>query len=250
MGYRIFLAGASGVIGRRLTPLLCDAGHQVTGTTRSASKAEALRALGADPVVVDVFDAAGLSRAVAAARPDVVIHQLTDLPPGLDPSRMQAALPRNARIRDEGTRNLVQAAIAAGARRIVAQSIAWVYAPGPEPHAEQDPLDTEAQGSSAVTVRGVAALERWTLGSPPLAGVVLRYGQLYGPGTGAAAPAGSAPVHVDAAAYAALLAVDTPVSGIFNVAEPNHYVATEKARAELEWRSDFRLPARLASTAA
>ena len=241
MGYRIFLAGASGVIGRRLTPLLCDAGHHVTGTTRSASKAEALRALGADPVVVDVFDAAGLSRAVAAARPDVVIHQLTDLPPGLDPSRMQAALPRNARIRDEGTRNLVQAAIAAGARRFLAQSIAWVYAPGPEPHAEQDPLDTATQGSSGVTVRGVAALERWTLTSPPLVGVVLRYGQLYGPGTGAAASAGSAPVHVDAAAYAALLAVDKPVSGIFNVAEPNHYMATEKARAELGMA--FRLPA-------
>jgi nucleoside-diphosphate-sugar epimerase len=246
MGCRIFLAGASGVIGRRLTPLLCDAGHRVTGTTRSAQKAEELRALGAEPVVVDVFDTAALSGALAAARPEVVIHQLTDLPTGLDPNLMKAATLRNARIRDEGTRNLVQAAIAAGAGRLVAQSIAWAYAPGPEPHLENDPLDIEAQGDRSISVRGVAALESSTLNSPPLRGVILRYGQLYGPGTGFAVPAGSAPVHVDAAAYAALFAVDNAASGIFNIAEPNTYVATEKARTELGWRADLRLPDSLA----
>src|SRR6476660_5329769 len=112
MSYRIFVAGAAGAIGRRLTPLLLSAGHYVCGSTRSEAKAAALRSQGADPVVVDVFDAAALSRAVAAARPDVVIHQLTDLPKDLDPREMGAAIIRTARIRREGTRNLVTSYIA------------------------------------------------------------------------------------------------------------------------------------------
>jgi nucleoside-diphosphate-sugar epimerase len=221
--------------------LLVRAGHQVTGTTRSAEKAEQLRAMGVEPTVVDVFDADALSRAATAARPEIVIHQLTDLPAGLDPSRMAEGRARNARIRDEGTRNLVSAAIAAGARQLVAQSIAWVYAPGPEPHVESDPLDVHAEGSQAVSVKGVVALENWTLNSPPLASIVLRNGRLYGPGTGVDAPPDPPSLHVDAAAYAALLALDHGVPGIFNIAEPNSYVATEKAEKELGWRADFRL---------
>jgi nucleoside-diphosphate-sugar epimerase len=241
MGYRIFLAGASGAIGSRLTPLLHSAGHYVCGSTRSEAKAGVLRALGADPVVVDVFDATALSCAVAAARPDVVIHQLTDLPKDLNPRDMGAAIVRTARIRSEGTRNLVRAAIAAGARRLVAQSIAWVYAPGAEPHAETDPLNAGAEGD--INVQGVIALEDLTLKSPPLEGVVLRYGQLYGPGTASDQPSNSAPIHVDAAAYAALLAIDHGAPGIYNIAQSNRHVATEKARAELGWTPDFRLPA-------
>src|SRR5262249_31205407 len=101
---KIFLAGAGGAIGKRLVPLLLDAGHQVVGTTRSTTKADALRAAGVEPVVVDVFDAPALSRAVSAARPDIVVHQLTDLPPGLDPARMVEGTCRNARMRREGTR--------------------------------------------------------------------------------------------------------------------------------------------------
>jgi nucleoside-diphosphate-sugar epimerase len=240
MGLRIFLAGASGAIGRRLVPLLREAGHDVAGTTRAAAKAETLRALGAEPVVVDVFDAAGLTRAVAAFKPQIVIHQLTDLPPALDPSKMEEATARNARIREEGTRNLVHAALAAGARRMIAQSIAWAYAPGAEPHAEDDPLDLGAEGRRGVTVAGVAALESLTLNAPPLEGVVLRYGHLYGPGTGAAATPGAAPLHVDAAAHAALLAVERGAPGLYNVAEPNAYVATEKARRELGFDAAFR----------
>ncbi|UDL88535.1 NAD(P)-dependent oxidoreductase [Mesorhizobium sp. PAMC28654] len=242
MGYRIFLAGASGAVGRRLIPQLLKAGHQVTGTTRLAAKAEQLRVLGVEPLVIDVFDANALLRAMASSKPDIVIHQLTDLPAGLDPSRMGEAIVRNASIRDEGTHNLVKAAIAAGARRMVAQSIAWAYAPGPEPHTEADPLDSEAQGDRGISMAGVIALEKWVLASPPLAGAVLRYGQLYGPGTGRDAPAGSAPLHVDAAAYAALLAVDSALSGAVNVAKANTYVSTQKAVGELGWHADYRLP--------
>jgi nucleoside-diphosphate-sugar epimerase len=244
MGERIFLAGASGAVGRRLVPLLVAAGHRVTGTTRVSEKADELRGLGAEPVIVDVFDAAALAQKVAAARPAIVIHQLTDLPRDLDPQKMPAALVRNARIRDEGTKNLVAAALASGVRRVIAQSIAWVYARGAEPHREQDPLDTAAQGERAVTIRGVIALEGRVLNAPPLAGIVLRYGLLYGPGTQYQAPARAIPVHVDAAAFAALCAVDRGAPGTYNIAEANPHVAIEKAERELGWQADFRLPPR------
>lgn len=249
MPRRVFLAGASGAIGRRLVPLLLEAGHEVVGTTRSAVRAAALRAAGIQAVVVDVFDGAALRQAVVTARPEIVVHQLTDLPPGLDPTRMADAVPRNARIRKEGTGNLVAAAIAGGARRLIAQSIAWGYAPGPEPHGEDDPLDLQAQGARAITIGGVAELERLTLGSPPLEGIVLRYGSLYGPGTGADAPGKFAPVHVDAAAHAALLAIDQGRPGIYNVAEENLAVAVEKVRRELGWDAAYRLNSTLAARA-
>ncbi|WP_192252495.1 NAD-dependent epimerase/dehydratase family protein [Mesorhizobium silamurunense] len=240
MGYRIFLAGGSGAIGRRLIPQLLDAGHRVTATTRRAAKAEELRALGADPVVVDVFDASGLRAAVASAKPEIVIHQLTDLPAGLDPGKMAEAIAGNARIRDEGTRNLVEAAKSGGARRLIAQSIAWAYAPGPEPHAETDPLDGGAEGGRGISVGGVIALERQVLEASPMTGIVLRYGHLYGPGTGAETAADPA-LHVDAAAYAALLAAERGAPGAFNVAEPNSHITTDKVVSELGWRADFRL---------
>jgi nucleoside-diphosphate-sugar epimerase len=238
---RIFLAGATGAIGKRMVPLLRKAGHHVVGTTRSSAKSEALRATGIEAVVVDVFDAAALSRAVAGARPDIVMHQLTDLPPGLDAARMAEAGPRNARVRREGTENLVRAALASGARRLIAQSIAWMYAPRPQPYTEADPLDIEAQGARAITVGGVAALERLTLASP-LEGVVLRYGHLYGPGTGA--DRAEAPsLHVDAAAVAALLAIEKAHPGIYNIAEPSGYLSIEKAQRELGFDPSFRLGA-------
>jgi nucleoside-diphosphate-sugar epimerase len=185
------------------------------------------------PEVVDVFDAAALMKAVVAARPDIVIHQLTDLPKDLNPGEMAAGRIRNAHIRTEGTRNLVAAALEAGARRLVSQSIAWVYAAGTEPHAESDAVSPEQTG--------VIALEDFTLRSPPLEGIVLRYGQLYGPGTHTATPLGPVPVHVDAAAHAALLAIDHGAPGIYNVAQPNAYAMTTKASTELGWNADFRI---------
>ncbi len=239
---RIFLAGASGAIGGRLARLLLDAGHHVVGTTRSAAKAEALRAAGIEPAIVDVYDSAALSRALSAARPDVVMHQLTDLPPGLDPSRMAEATQKNARVRIEGTKNLVDAMRETGARRLIAQSIAWMYAPGPQPHDEDDPLDLGAQGGRAVSLAGVIALERMTLSSPPIEGVVLRYGHLYGPNTGADT-ADAPAVHVDAAAAAAVLAMTKAGGGIYNIAEPSAYLSTAKAQRELGFDSGFRLRA-------
>jgi nucleoside-diphosphate-sugar epimerase len=237
---RIFLAGAAGAVGTRLIPLLRGAGHTVVGTTRSPAKAAELRSLGAEPVIVDVFDAPALLQAVKAARATVVIHQLTDLPKDLDPQLMPAAVVRNARVRREGTHNLVAAALAANARRFIAQSILWAYAPGTEPHSESDPLDTAAAGDRAVSVRGVMDLEAAVLSTPQLEGVILRYGYLYGPGTHADKPGATAPLHVDAAAYAALLAIDRGSPGVFNIAAPNSYATTTKAARELGWNADFR----------
>lgn len=237
---KIFLAGAAGAIGRRMLPLLRAAGYEVIGTTRVASRAEELRAAGITPALVDVFDAAALSAVVAAARPDVVVHQLTDLPHGLKPELMAEGLMRNARVRIEGTRNLVDAARGAGVRRFVAQSIAFVYAPGREPHDESDPLLSPAEEPWRTTMEGVVTLERLTTMSAGFDGLVLRYGMLYGTGTGtdtATKPA----VHVDAAAWAATLAIMRGAPGPYNVAEDDGVVSSAKARRELGWDPGFRL---------
>ena len=232
---RAFVAGASGAIGRVLCSLLLQDGWQVIGTTRSPARAAALRALGVQPVVVDVFDREALIRSVAAAAPHVVIHQLTDLPKVSSAEAMAAARPRNARIREIGTDNLVAAASRAGAKRLVAQSIAFAYAPGPRPYVEEAALDV-------VTAPAVAKLEALVLDSG-LDGLVLRYGRLYGPGTWADAPAGEAPVHVDAAADAARRAATIGARGVYNIAEEDGSVSSAKARAELGWSPAFRAPA-------
>src|SRR5436305_7575088 len=152
---RIFLAGAAGVIGRRLTPLLVLMGHEVTGTTRSVDKAGQIEAMCGNPVVVDVFNADALTAAVIASRPDVVIHQLTDLPSAPGTPGYEDALKRNARLRTEGTRNLMAAARAAGVKRVIAQSIAFAYAPGEGPRHEPVPRVSGAEGARAITVQGV-----------------------------------------------------------------------------------------------
>jgi nucleoside-diphosphate-sugar epimerase len=237
----IFLAGASGAIGRRLAPLLVADGWRVVGTTRSADKAPLLRAMGVDPVVVDVFDAAALRSIVADARPEVVIHQLTDLPYALEASEMSDALVRNARLRDEGTRNLVAAAVRAGARRLIAQSIAFIYAEGRTPHREEDPLLPETHPTYGETVTAVLSLERQVL-EAPLEGVVLRYGLFYGPGTGFDAPIAPGAVRVDAAAKAAQLAITRAQPGVYNVAEADGSVDVDKATRVLGWDAGFRIP--------
>ncbi|ALG08732.1 NAD-dependent epimerase/dehydratase family protein [Kibdelosporangium phytohabitans] len=219
---RIFLAGASGVIGRRVTTSLIAQGHQVIGATRRAS--HVLARLGAEVSVVDVYDRAALAAAVAAARPDVVMHQLTDLSDG-----NRAA---NARVREEGTRNLVDAALAAGVRRVVAQSIAWTYEPGTQPATEDVPLDLESDADRIGTVQAVHTLEETVQQAPEW--VVLRYGLFYGPETWYApgalmaqqAAAGRLPatadvtsfVHVDDAAAAAVVAMEWP-NGFVNICD-------------------------------
>lgn len=240
---KIFLAGATGVIGRRLIPLLTNAGHFVSGTTRDADKVPALKRSGAQPIVLDVFNQRALHDAVMRVKPDVVINQLTNLPKVFDPALLAEMLPENSRLRVEGARNLTSAARVAGCRRFIAQSLAFAYAEGPEPHAETDPIASgEGNSPSAVTARGVRALEEFVLESPSdFDGIVLRYGRLYGSGTWSATPKGRAPLHVDAAAHAALLAVGQGSPGVYNIAEADGAVKIDKARKELGFNPAFRI---------
>jgi nucleoside-diphosphate-sugar epimerase len=188
---RVFVAGASGVVGMQLVPLLVAAGHEVAGMTRSPGKREWLRGLGAEPVVCDAFDADALREAVVAFQPEAVVNELTDLP-----DEEAATNEANARMRREGTRNLLAAAEAAGASRFVAQSIAW-----------QLPGDAGA---------AVSELERLVLAAD---GVVLRYGRLYGPGTYYEEEKPEPPrVHVDEAARRTVPALDA-ASGIVEVTD-------------------------------
>jgi nucleoside-diphosphate-sugar epimerase len=191
---RIFLAGASGVIGVRLVPLLVADGHEVAGMTRSPEKVGTLSELGADAVVCDVYDEEALTQAVSTFRPELVMHQLTDLPDQAD--RLPEFAARNGRIRTEGTRNLLAAAKGSGATRFLAQSIAWTPPAGGEAVAEHERLVLEADG------------------------VVVRYGTFYGPGT-YSGPEGRPPpprVHVDEAARRTVALLTAP-SGIVVVTE-------------------------------
>jgi nucleoside-diphosphate-sugar epimerase len=192
---RIFLAGASGVIGQKLTPMLVERGHTVAGTTRSAEKVELVRGLGAEPFMVDVYDAQTLRDIVVDWSPDLVMYQLTDLPD--DASEIPARAQANARIRIEGTANLIAAAQAAGAERFLAQSIAWTPAAGNESREELE--------------RQVLAYEG--------TGVVLRYGQFYGPGTYYEAEPPDPPrIEIGAAACATVTALEAE-SGIVEIVE-------------------------------
>ncbi len=174
---RIFFAGASGVIGSRLAPLLVDAGHTVGAMTRSVEKAGRLAARGTQPIVCDVFDRSALKSAVRSFSPDLVLHELTDLPDDLEDLPEVSLL--NARIRVEGTCNLLDAMDGLDQTKIVAQSVAWAMRPGAEADA-------------------VASLEEAVLGA---SGVVLRYGMFYGPGTYFERELPPSPrVHIDTAA--------------------------------------------------
>ena len=194
-GRRIYLAGASGVIGSRLVPLLVDAGYTVGAMTRSSEKAARLASLGTEPIVCDVFDRGALTTAVRSFSPDLVLHELTDLPDAVEDLPKAGLL--NARIRVEGTRNLIDAMNGLDEPKIVAQSIAWTPDPGP--------------GADAVT-----SLEQAVLAAN---GVVLRYGAFYGPGTYYEGELPAAPrVHIDTAAARTLEALDAP-SGILTVVD-------------------------------
>ena len=184
---RIFLAGASGVIGQRLIPRLVQAGHVVGGLTRSPSKTELLSHLGAEPILCDVFDREALIQAVRHFKPDVVLNELTDLPD--DAAQISELASLNARIRTEGTQNLIEAARRSGSPKLLAQSVAWRLPDGPDAQA-------------------VAELERSVLAE---SGVVLRYGQFYGPGTyNEQQPPKEPRVHIDRAAERTVEALGEP----------------------------------------
>ena len=191
---RIFLAGASGVIGLRLIPLLVSQGHAVAGMTRSPEKVASLRKLGAEPVLCDVFDERRLHDAVKRFGPDLVMHQITDLPD--DAERIPEFVDGNNRIRTEGTLNLLSAKWDVGASRFVAQSIAWMPPAGDEAVAEHESLVLDARG------------------------VVIRYGAFYGPGTYAGEGAIPPPprIHIDEAARRTVELLDAP-PGVVVVAE-------------------------------
>src|SRR4051812_2151008 len=137
---RIFLAGGSGAIGRPLTRMLVAAGHEVTGTSRTSAGAMTIEATGATPAIVDVFDADAVVDAMRNARPEVVLYQVTDLSKPEGEDLTDERLEANAHVREVGIRNIAAAKAAAGGRRLIAQSIAWLFLPGPEPHGEEDAI--------------------------------------------------------------------------------------------------------------
>src|SRR5262245_27970340 len=191
---RIFLAGATGVIGMRLLPLVLAEGHVIAGMSRTKDKTEGLRAVGVTPVWCDVFDRSSLTAAVKDFQPDLIVHQVTDLPDEID--RLADFLPRNDRVRSEGTRNLLAAAQAAKASGFLAQSIAWRTGPGTGPV-----LDAHENGVIAA------------------GGTVLRYGLLYGPGTFFEKdPPPSPRIHVDGAARRTMPFLAGP-PGIFTITD-------------------------------
>jgi len=234
---RVFVAGGSGAIGRPLIRQLVAAGHSVTATTRREERAEGIRAAGAEAVVCDVFDRPALDAAVTDAVPEVVVNQLTSLPQDYNPRSMDYG-PTN-RVREEGGANLMAAALAVGARRYVTQSIAFIYAPEGDWVKDEDArVFEEAPAPFGDAVQAVLAHERQVLGADGIEGVVLRYGQFYGPGT-YYAPGGSIArqvtrrmlpvvgpgtgvasfVHVEDAAAATVAALDRGAPGIYNVSD-------------------------------
>lgn len=182
---RIFIAGATGAVGKRLVPLLGANGHEVVGTTRSAGKVGDLRALGAEPVVLDVLDAEAVGKAVSQARPDVVVHQATALASLGNLRNLDEAFAETNRLRTVGTDNLLAAARASGAGKFVAQSFAgWPYAKeGSWVKDEDAPLDPSPPASATETMTAIRHLEETVVGAHGIDGIVLRYGGFYGPGT-------------------------------------------------------------------
>ena len=242
---RIFLAGGSGVVGRRLVSLLATAGHQVTASTRTSAKAAVLRTAGAEPVILDVLDRGAVMTAVAAARPDVIIHQATALAGVHSFKDFDREFSITNALRTEGTEYLIAAARAAGTRRLVAQSYAgWpTVREGGRVKTEDDPLDPHPPRTMARSLEAIRHLEAAVSGLRDMTGVVLRYGSLYGPGTSIGFGPGGEPgdvprlirgrklpvigggggvwsfTHIEDAAAAAWLAAERGDGGIYNIVD-------------------------------
>ena len=267
---RVFVAGAAGAIGAQLLPQLVAHGHQVTASTRNPDKTGRLRALGAEPVVLDGLDAVAVGEAVARAEPEVVIHQMTALAGGLDFRRFDKTFAATNQLRTAGTDNLLAAAVAAGARRLIAQSYTgWpnVRDGGPV-KTEADPLDPRPPRAQAGSMAAIRHLEQAVTSAARLAGVVLRYGSFYGPGASdelvGLIRARKVPVvgdgagvwsfvHISDAATATVRALDHGTAGVYNVTD-------DEPAAVAEWlpylaqavgaKPPFRVPAWIGRLAA
>jgi len=259
---RVFVAGATGAIGRQLVPQLVAAGHQVTASTRSPDKVGGLRAAGADPVVLDGLDGAAVGAAVAAAEPEVIAHEMTAIPPNISFRRFEQTFGATNKLRTAGVDHLLAAATAQGVPRFIVQSFAgWPYAlPGNPVKTEDDPLTDNPPAAMRSTLDAIRHLEH-AVTSAPLAGLVLRYGGLYGPGSSdALVPmlkrrqvpvvgdgAGTwSFVHVTDAAGATVAAVQSGAPGIYNIVDDEPVTVAEwlpgMARA-VGARPPFRVPA-------
>jgi nucleoside-diphosphate-sugar epimerase len=235
---RVFIAGATGAVGRPLVRQLVSRQYSVVAITRSAENASWLRAAGADPILCDVFDREKLIAAVRGAAPDAIVHQLTDLPASMNPRKLRAIYARNNRVRREGTANLLAAAAAASVSRLIVQSMGTWYRPdGSDIKVESDPLWTDAPDPIGTAVRTVAEMESRVMRDSAI-GIVLRYGGFYGPGTWYARDAAIATqmrarsfpivgsghgvtsfIHVEDAASAAVAALDASRSTIYNIVD-------------------------------
>jgi len=237
---KVFVAGATGAIGKRLIPVLKQAGHSVTGMTRSASKADSLRSAGAEAAIVDALDPAAVATAVERAKPEVIVHELTAIPQAFDVRKFAEQFALTNRLRTEGTDNLLAAARASGVRRFVAQSYAgWPYArAGGSVKTENDPLDPNPPAAFRETLRAIKYLESAVLGTPGIEGLVLRYGGFYGPGNGLGEGGAIVEqvrqrkfpiigggtgvwsfIHIDDAARATVAAIERGAPGIYNIVD-------------------------------
>jgi nucleoside-diphosphate-sugar epimerase len=237
---KVFIAGAGGAVGRRLALQLVAAGHEVTAMTRSDAKAGELRALGAEVAIADALARPAVIEAVMRAEPEVVINELTALTGVTDYRRFDRVFAETNRLRTEGTANLVEAAQAAGARRLIAQSYGgWNYArTGTAAKVEDDPFDPSPPANQRESLQAIRQLEATVLGAESIEGIVLRYASFYGPGTNIAADGDicalvrkrSLPligdgagvwsfIHVDDAAAATVLALGRGAPGVYNVGD-------------------------------
>jgi nucleoside-diphosphate-sugar epimerase len=239
---KVFIAGATGALGRQLVPMLAANGHDVVGMTRTEGKQDQLRRLGAEPVVADALDADAVGRAVGEAEPDVIVHQLTAIPPAINMRRFDREFALTNRLRTEGTDHLLSAGRAAGVKRFVAQSNgAMPYARTGVPINHEDtPLDEDPPASAREGMAAIRHLEAAVMGANWTEGIVLRYGWFYGPGTSIGLdPLGSqiellrkrqlpivgggtgiwSFIHIDDAATATVIAIEGGPSGIYNIVD-------------------------------
>jgi nucleoside-diphosphate-sugar epimerase len=239
---RVFVAGATGALGKQLVPQLVAAGHEVTGMTRSASKEDLVRSLGAKPVVADALDPDQVARVVAEAEPEAIIHQLTAISADMSPRHLDRAFAQTNRLRTEGTDHLLAASKAVGAKRFLVQSFAgWPFARiGGPVKTEEDPLDESPPRQARETIAAIRYLERAVSGADWIEGIALRYGGFYGPGTSISREPGAAQaemvrkrrfpivgggtgvqsfIQIEDAAAATVAALDRGHRGIYNATD-------------------------------